>query len=136
MRTPTTIEAEVRAALNDIVDPCSVAAGTPLGLVDMGIVRDVHVRGSTLRIELLPTFPACRFVPIFEAEIRKRLGETDLTVMIEVAGPEVVWDESMMAPTAQDLVEKRRRETRAGLVKRGPRWAPLPVLGSKRGAAP
>jgi metal-sulfur cluster biosynthetic enzyme len=40
-------EAEVRAALNTIVDPCSVAAGSPAGLADMGLVRGVELSPST-----------------------------------------------------------------------------------------
>lgn len=131
------IEAEVRAALNEIIDPCSAAAGTPLGLVDMGIVRDVAVDGSTLRIELLPTFPACRFVPIFEAEIRKRLGDTRLTVSVDVADPSVVWDESMMSPSAVELLENRRRAARPSLGPTGstPTGRALPVIGSGQGVA-
>ena len=36
-------EAQVRAALNTIIDPCSVAAGAPAGLQDMGLVRHVTI---------------------------------------------------------------------------------------------
>ena len=42
MSTPPT-EAEVRSALNAIVDPCSRAAGTPAGLEEMGLVRQVEI---------------------------------------------------------------------------------------------
>ena len=36
---------EVRALLNAIVDPCSLAAGAPAGIDEMGLVRDVEVEG-------------------------------------------------------------------------------------------
>lgn len=36
-------EARVREVLNGVVDPCSVAAGSPAGLADMGLVRRVEL---------------------------------------------------------------------------------------------
>jgi metal-sulfur cluster biosynthetic enzyme len=136
--TITELEAEIRTVLNEIVDPCSAAAGTPIGLIDMGIVRDVEVKGSVLRIQLLPTFPACRFLPIFEAEIRKRLEGRHLTVAVDVAGADVVWDESLMTPAARDRLQARRKEARAALPR--PRSSPtlraLPIADSNEGAVP
>ena len=132
------LETEIRRDLNEIVDPCSAAAGTPIGLIDMGIVREIEITGSELRIQLLPTFPACRFLPIFEAEIRKRLESRHLTVTVEVAGVDIVWDESFMAPTARDRLHARRRDTRAALARRGPASGlrALPIVDSHTRAVP
>jgi len=38
-------EGVIRAALNEIVDPCSVVAGAPAGLDEMGLVRRLCVQG-------------------------------------------------------------------------------------------
>ena len=44
----------VAARLNDVVDPCSVVAGAPAGLADMGLVRLVQIeRGSSGSIRLV-----------------------------------------------------------------------------------
>lgn len=132
---PTTaeLEEEIRGVLNEIVDPCSAAAGVPVGLVDMGIVRNVEINGSALRIVLLPTFPTCRFVPIFELEVRKRLGDVDLSVNVEVAGPDVVWDESDMVPDARRRLEESRRRRRNELLAK-PRLAALPLVDAGKAA--
>jgi metal-sulfur cluster biosynthetic enzyme len=50
---------EVTAALNDIVDPCSIATGVPIGLSDMGIVKDVCINGNDIAITLRLTSPVC-----------------------------------------------------------------------------
>jgi len=127
------LEAEIRAVLNEIIDPCSAAAGAPIGLVDMGIVHDIRVDGSTLRLRLLPTFPACRFVPIFEAEIRKRLVDRDLSISVEVVGPDVVWDESLMTSAGQATVSARRKRARTELASTTrPPLRPLPIASSPR----
>jgi len=108
-------EAEVRALLNEVVDPCSISAGMPVGLVDMGIVQEVSVEGSAVHVRLLPTFPACRFVPIFEGELRERLAAEGLSVEVALEKPDVVWDESQMAPHVRQRLEERRRRMRAAL---------------------
>jgi metal-sulfur cluster biosynthetic enzyme len=125
------LEAEIRRVLNEIIDPCSAAAGAPIGLVDMGIVHELRLEGSTLRLRLLPTFPACRFVPIFEAEIRKRLVDKDLSISVEVVGPEVVWDESLMTTAGKARITARRKKARAELksMTRAPLRS-LPIAGS------
>jgi metal-sulfur cluster biosynthetic enzyme len=71
-------EAEIRALLNGIVDPCSAAAGNPMGLVDMGLVRNLEVRDAgSGRVEVAAdvrvTDPNCMMGVVFTAEVRKRL---------------------------------------------------------------
>lgn len=103
-------ERQVRAVLEGIIDPCSQAAGTPLSLVDMGIVEDVGVHAGTVVVKLLPTFPACRFVPIFEGEVTKRLKELDWVEELEVrvAPPDVIWDESRLTAGARARLRRHR----------------------------
>jgi|SRR5579862_6408619 len=106
--------AEVMGLLNEIVDPCSNAAGVPLGLRDMGIVQRVDVDGGDVRVHVLPTFPGCRFVPIFELEIETRVASLEWVehVTVAIAPATDVWDESRMTQTARlKLLEKRVRTT-------------------------
>ena len=69
---------EIRALLNDIVDPCSAAAGNPMGLVDMGLVRNLVVSeagsgGVAVSADVRVTDPNCMMGVVFTAEVRKRL---------------------------------------------------------------
>ena len=103
--------AAVKQLVNDVVDPCSMAAGVPLGLGDMGIVQGVDVdEGGTVRIELLPTFPACRFVPIFQEEIERRIAAVPWVsrVIVTIASADQLWDESRMTQAGRlKLLERR-----------------------------
>ena len=42
-------EATVRARLNEVLDPCSVVAGAPAGIEEMGLVRAYAERLATVR---------------------------------------------------------------------------------------
>jgi metal-sulfur cluster biosynthetic enzyme len=67
------VEAEIRAVINTIVDPCSRAAGIPAGLVDMGLLRSLAVRserdGVHVRAVVGVTEYACMLGPAFATEI-------------------------------------------------------------------
>ena len=84
-------------ALERIVDPCSKAVGAPVGLVSMGLVLDVSVRGApgaaTVNVELGVTEPGCMMQGIFSAaaerEIRALPGVADVVVRIDHGH---VWD--------------------------------------------
>ena len=41
---------QVTEALRRVVDPCSIATGVPINLVDMGIVRGIQIDGTECHI--------------------------------------------------------------------------------------
>jgi metal-sulfur cluster biosynthetic enzyme len=108
---------EALAIVNDIVDPCSGAAGAPVGIGDMGIVEQLAVQDGRVQVQLTPTFPGCRFTPIFESEIRSRLSDVGWCTGVEVtvSSPHVIWDESRMSEHARRLLSARRARLRAEL---------------------
>lgn len=46
-------------ALRQVLDPCSVSMGTPLDIVEMGLVDDVEVRDGCVHVTLLLTDFSC-----------------------------------------------------------------------------
>jgi metal-sulfur cluster biosynthetic enzyme len=51
---------EILAALANAVDPCSVAAGRPMNIVEMGLVEKVDIDdGGQVTISLSLTSPSC-----------------------------------------------------------------------------
>jgi metal-sulfur cluster biosynthetic enzyme len=80
---PAAAAAEVRARvgelLNEVVDPCSVAAGAPAGLVDMGLIRELEVaegdRGLEVTVVVRVTHPSCMMAPIFLARVQGLVDE-------------------------------------------------------------
>jgi metal-sulfur cluster biosynthetic enzyme len=105
---------EIERLLDHIVDPCSVAVGNPIGLLRMGIVEAVEVRGQDVAIRLLPTFPGCLYTAVFAAEIDRRLGELvwPRAIDVQIVADGSVWDEDRMAPGARQQLEQARDERR------------------------
>jgi metal-sulfur cluster biosynthetic enzyme len=96
------LTAAVRDALHRVVDPCSIATGVPISIVDMGLVLDVAVEGSTAHVQMCLTAPIC-------LQITNILSKLDDAVL-SVPGIEKVdctvdaayeWMPSMMAASSQ-----------------------------------
>ncbi len=67
------LDERVSAALAGVYDPCSIAAGRPTSLVDMGLVLDVTMEGTTLHITFCVTFAGCTMAPHFVEAARTEL---------------------------------------------------------------
>lgn len=95
---------QVRAVLNRIFDPCSVAARVPVGIVDVGIVDGVGIGGGAVRVELLLTSPHCLYMGHFEQVITERLSGLPWVTDVRVvhADSAEIWDEGRMAPEARE----------------------------------
>jgi metal-sulfur cluster biosynthetic enzyme len=80
-------EATIVDALSDVYDPCCAERG--LSVVDMGLVEDVHIEGSSVRVDLVLTTGWCPFVASLSATIPDRLRRVRGVEDVEVS---VVWD--------------------------------------------
>jgi len=80
-------EAMIVDALGDVYDPCCAERG--LSVVDMGLVEDVHIEGSSVRVELVLTTGWCPFVASLSATIPDRLRQLRGVENVEV---NVLWD--------------------------------------------
>jgi metal-sulfur cluster biosynthetic enzyme len=93
-----------RDALADVYDPCCQEKG--ISVIDMGLVRSVHVDAGRARVELLLTSGWCPFAARVLADVKDRIlaqpGIRDAEV-------EIVWDEAW---TTDRLSEKAVRVLR------------------------
>jgi metal-sulfur cluster biosynthetic enzyme len=86
----------VRVALSTVYDPCSVAAGRPVSIVDLGLLvsADLDHEGE-LTIVLCTTFPGCTMAPHFtraaEEQAREIPGVRSVRVLVD---PEHTWTPS------------------------------------------
>ena len=117
--------AALEAALDAVVDPCSVAAGTPLSVRDMGLVRDLAVDDAgRVRLLLCVTGPGCTFVGVMADAARERLsairGVSDVDVVLD---PDVVWDPSWQSERARAALDARRERAVVDLGLRPRMWA-------------
>jgi metal-sulfur cluster biosynthetic enzyme len=100
----------VRAVLNTITDPCSIAARTPMGLDDMGLIGEITVAagagGAHVALAVGVTHPFCLMAAVFMNEAQKRVG-----AMPGVASVDVRFDaDNLWAP------ERMKPEQRARMM--------------------
>jgi metal-sulfur cluster biosynthetic enzyme len=63
-----TTDAQVRAALAEVLDP-----EYPVSVVDLGLVRGVDVQGSAVRVDVAYCSLGCPCIELIEDDIRDRL---------------------------------------------------------------
>ena len=80
-------EATIIDALGGVYDPC--CAGRGLSVVDIGLVEDVHIEGSRVRVDLVLTTGWCPFVASLSTTIPDRLRRLRGVEDVEV---NVLWD--------------------------------------------
>lgn len=109
MSPPAALVDDVYRLLDEIRDPCSVAASVPMGLAEMGLVKSVEVGpGGHVEVELRLTSPFCEMVAYMKTEAERKLAELPGVADVSVrhdAGLD--WDHDMIAPEAQ--ARRRRR---------------------------
>lgn len=103
----------IRAVLNTITDPCSVAARTPMGLDDMGLIGDITVSvgqgGACVALSVGVTHPFCLMAAVFMNEARMRVG-----AMPGVASVDVRFDAASLWTPERMKPQQRARMMGAG----------------------
>lgn len=105
----------VRRTANQVLDPCGLAQAVSIGLVDMGLVREVVAErrsdGWEVTIHARVTSPECLHFVYFEREIRAAL-EADphiRKITIEWQNGLDWTPNDMSAATRQRLRERREK---------------------------
>lgn len=113
-------EGDIRAALNEIVDPCSAAAGAPAGLDEMGLVREIEIHpmpsGAHVRVVLGLTEPTCLMGIPFVASARELLASLEGVAEVDVSlAPRFDWTPAELSPAyAARLARVRERRRPPG----------------------
>lgn len=101
---PNEIAEAARSALDEIYDPCSVAAGKPLGLDEMGLVQELRVTETgDVHVVLRTTFPGCTMIPMLAGAVEERVsdlpGVEEVTVSID---PSFTWTPAAISRRSSD----------------------------------
>lgn len=81
---PTLLD-RVSEKLQCVFDPCSVAAGRPVSIVDLGLLVSAQQDDSgTLHLVLRTTFPGCLMSPHFSAAAEEQLATLPDVHSVEV----------------------------------------------------
>lgn len=97
----------IRARLDDVIDPCSAATGTPIGLDAMGLVKDVTVADGHVNVAMRLTTPSCLMHGYFIDAIDSRLRGIDGVRSVNLTfdrGEE--WEPRLMR---EDVLRRRDR---------------------------
>jgi len=118
-------EEAVRAELNEILDPCSVVAGAPAGLDEMGLVRALSVSraagGVAIAVRIGVTEPGCMMGASFAIKARERLEALAGVVAVDVKlDHEGDWEPADMDPGYARRLAEGRAATRSARPTRSP----------------
>ncbi len=91
----------IEAELDQVIDPCSAGIGKPVGLVGMGLIKDLTLEdrpeGIHVRILLRLTSPCCLMAPSFASQAETRLKALEGIAGVEVVvDPAIDWTPGMM----------------------------------------
>lgn len=67
----------VRQRLRRVDDPCSVARGTGMNIVEMGLIKDISIDSGHVAVTMRLTSPGCMMVPYFCREVEAEVGELE-----------------------------------------------------------
>lgn len=95
-----TLDERIEAVLDAIHDPCSVAAGRPLSVRQMGLVRSWRLQDGELTVIFAVTFPGCTMAPHFTEAARTALAALPgVARVVTRIDTDFVWTpEEMAAP--------------------------------------
>jgi ring-1,2-phenylacetyl-CoA epoxidase subunit PaaD len=110
-------EAAVWDALAEIPDPEIPV----ISLVDLGVIREVEVEGSTVRVEFTPTFLGCPALEAMRDAMDTRLRElgAEPDVQVVVDDP---WSTDRITPAGREKLRE------AGFAPPAPREAGAPTI--------
>jgi ring-1,2-phenylacetyl-CoA epoxidase subunit PaaD len=77
-----------------------------VSLVEMGIVREVAVEGSTVHVTLTPTFTGCPAFHVMKEEVEARLkaaGAGEVQIRVTHSPP---WSSDWISPEAREKLKK------------------------------
>jgi metal-sulfur cluster biosynthetic enzyme len=98
-------DAAIRAVLGRIHDPCSIAAGRPVSVLDMGLVLGWALDGEgVLTVTFCVTFAGCTMAPHFAQAAAHDLAMLPGVARVEtVIDTEFAWTPEMMAGPPMEM---------------------------------
>jgi metal-sulfur cluster biosynthetic enzyme len=104
-------------ALEQVVDPCSIATGVPIGLASMGLIEDVRCEGGQVHIVLRLTSPICwqaaNILRQSEAKIGQLEGVVSVNCEIDAAAE---WSMELINPVYLGRLRALRPHAKRGAI--------------------
>jgi ring-1,2-phenylacetyl-CoA epoxidase subunit PaaD len=106
-------EADIRRALAEVHDPCSVVLGDPVTIEDLGLIERIQIDGRQVRVHLVLTIPNCVMFLDISASIRaaiEQLGDLEVDVRLD---HHIEWNEDRLPEAARQRLAARRAAYRS-----------------------
>lgn len=97
--TDAELAARVLEVLGEVEDP-----ELPVGLVDLGLVRRLHVDGGAVTVGLTYTSLACPCVEMIREDVADAVGAMDGVTSVEVLDVLEPWSRDDLTPTGRALL--------------------------------
>lgn len=117
----TELKRDVKAELEEVLDPCSCMSEHPISIVDLGLVDEIEWDESTgtVTVHLLLTSQRCTYFLDIDDEICERVGELPEVSQVEVhqVTSGEIWTADRMADDERQARRERfeRRIEEAGI---------------------
>lgn len=113
------LDAEIRAALHKVCDPCSIAASAPISIIDMGLVRgwSIDADGNVV-VQMALTSPSCTMGPHMMRGAEELLAAIPGVKSARVdVDPAVFWTPAELTDVGRAVLDTRRSASldRAGV---------------------
>jgi metal-sulfur cluster biosynthetic enzyme len=106
-------EADVRRALREVEDPCSIVLGDPVAIEDLGLIEQIVIQGRTVCVHLVLTMPNCVMFLDIASSVRaaiEALGDLEVDVRLDHHKD---WSEDRLPAASRRRLEQRRAAYRA-----------------------
>ena len=114
----------VTNALEEVIDPCSVTAGAPLSVVDMGLIDALSVGADgVVRLAMRATSAMCTMIAGMMKVAEERLALVEGVTRVDVklcSG--AIWTEMDMTERGRQVLLARRERSRMEVTIRPHEW--------------
>jgi metal-sulfur cluster biosynthetic enzyme len=111
-------------ALAGVVDPCSVTAGAPLSVIDMGMVTRLTVDAAgAVNISMRPTSAMCTMIAGIMKGVEDKVGSVDGVTSVRVElNADTIWTEADLSEKGRRDLQARRERSRAEVKVKPHEW--------------
>ena len=95
-------ETQIREWLDEIPDPEIPV----ISLMELGVVRDVHIDGRRVQVDITPTYSGCPAMRVMEEDIHRKLREKGVENVITKTVLSPAWTTDWLTDDAKQKLKK------------------------------
>ena len=118
------LKERVLEALGSVVDPCSISAGAPLSVIDMGLVTALSVDDAgEVTIAMRPTSAMCTMIAGIMKCVEEAVTRVPGIDKVQVSlNSDTLWTEADMSEEGRRILGARRQLSRREVQVRPHEW--------------